>query len=246
MPPAARRSSKSPARSPARRAKSPARSPAKSPKSGGAKKLPPPEPLTWATGLRASFDRATNVLSTRSAFPPHSRAILSRPLSAYGLSPLAYTLVGVFTVIQNIYCPGALPFWPPRYAVPEAAFVVLQSSFSFMSDVVHIGHTSLWHPVDRNCALLLTAAQVLKFFVLMPRAAPLWACAAVWCGIVVGLACKIRATAASRAADFAGFARWHTLWHWCLPLTIGGYTAVAWQTYARSSVGLLPASVLGR
>ena len=157
MPPAARRSSKSPARSPARRAKSPARSPAaKSPKSGGAK-LPPPEPLTWATGLRASFDRATNVLSTRSAFPPHSRAILSRPLSAYGLSPLAYTLVGVFTVIQNIYCPGALPFWPPRYAVPEAAFVVLQSSFSFMSDVVHIGHTSLWHPIDRNCALLLTA-----------------------------------------------------------------------------------------
>jgi len=149
-------------------------------------------------------------------------------------------------VIQNIYCPGALPFWPPRYAVPEAAFVVLQSSFSFMSDVVHIGHTSLWHPIDRNCALLLTAAQVLKFFVLMPRAAPLWACAAVWCGIVVGLACKIRATAASRAADFVGFARWHTLWHWCLPLTIGGYTAVAWQTYARSSVGLLPASVLGR
>ena len=53
-------------------------------------------------------------------------------------------------------------------------------------------------------------------------------------------------TAASRAADFAGFARWHTLWHWCLPLTIGGYTAVAWQTFARSSVGLLPASVLGR
>ena len=114
-----------------------------------------------------------------------------------------------------------------------------------MSDVVHIGHTSLWHPVD-NCALLLTAAQVLKFFVLMPRAAPLWACAAVWCGIVVGLACKIRATAASRAPDIAGFARWHTLWHWCLPLTIGGYTAVAWQTFARSSVGLLPASVLGR
>ena len=121
-----------------------------------------------------------------------------------------------------------------------AAFVVLPT-FSFMSDVVHIGHSSLWH-VDRNCALLLTAAQVLKFFVLMPRAAPLWACAAIWCGIVVGLACKVRTTATSRAADFAGFARWHAVAAGAL--AIGG-TAVIRQTFARSS-SASSASVLGR
>ena len=184
--------------------------------------------------LRQASRPLTMVLNTNSALPASFRPYLSDWATWYGLSPLWYTSIGFLALAQALVCPGSMPefhfsnFWSPRAALVEACLTISQGAWSFLSDVKNVSQPSIFHPMDRICAISLVLVQLLKFFILFPHMMSAAEKAWVWSALIIGLFCKVMGSRATTKNMPHAFAKWHTRWHSIMPAMIGSYLALRW------------------
>ena len=182
---------------------------------GAAAKGPKPDtPKPGANLLKHALYMITiGIFNKASTVPPKWRKDLKPPFTAYALSSLFYSVVGIMTLVQTIYCPLAIPGWSVTYSMPEAVLVTLAGLWSYWSDVIAIGTTSIAHPIDRFSAVALTGLQVFKFgFMLLPD---MDAIDMAWTGITLTLAivCKMADYKAMQSKSISFYRRSHFWWH---------------------------------
>lgn len=160
--------------------------------------------------VHALYMVTVGVFATRSTVNPKWRPNLTQRFTAYALSSLFYSAAGIICLLQLVWCPLASPpGWPTRYSIPEAVLVTLQGVWSYWSDVVAIGTTSIAHPIDRFSAVTLTFFQFYKFGIL------LWPAMdtpdKVWTSTTLAFAvvCKMADYHAMRANDISLYRRSH-------------------------------------
>ena len=179
------------------------------------KKPKPDTPKPGANLLKHALYMITiGIFNTASTVPPKWRKDLKAPFTAYAISSLFYSFVGLTTLLQTIYCPLAVAEgWPPSYSIPEAVLVISQGVWSYWSDVIAIGTVSIAHPIDRFSAVALTALQVYKFgFMLLPYMDTI---DMVWTGVTLILAiiCKMFDYKAMQSKSVSFYRRSHFWWH---------------------------------
>ena len=186
-------------------------------------------PHPWTSVLQVGRI-VTNITNRNSLVPAKWRAQLSQPATLYGMSPVAYTLLGLHELTQAACCPRSLPgestaILPVR---TEAILLIAQGVWSFMSDVRNIGRPSLFHCIDRFSAVCLFGVQLLKF---STAALPLWELLFVWCSLAVGFYCKVMSSRAIVAGSASSYAHWHLCWHWSLPFLMLSYHLYRWHAF---------------
>lgn len=182
-------------------------------------------PLLRHTARMVSY----GALSRKSSIPEAWREHLARPRSAYAWSSFMYTLVGLQSLLLWTSCPAAVSEWPQRIARPEAVLVTLQGIWSFYSDVLYVGLYSSFHTVDRLSALTLTGFQILKFGIVLPWSMSLYELAWVWCGLALGIHCKLRGYRAVIDSSVHSFRIWHIAWHCSFPITFLAFHGYRWH-----------------
>ena len=101
--------------------------------------------------------------------------------------------------------------------------IFLNGGLSYMGDVATWGRWSWWKAADVLFAVSNTLLQMVIValaalgLATFPPASPL----TLGVSVAIALACKSRAQAARQRGDCLGFLRWHSAWHYSLPLGAG-------------------------
>ena len=131
-------------------------------------------------------------------------------------------------------CPDAFPpSWPTSYARFEALCVTLQGFFSYWSDVMCIGRTSIAHPIDRCSAQALIFLQFYKYILCLRPF--LGAAELLWCSttLAIGMVLKFGDYYAIKTNDMPLFEQSHTWWHVTLPFGLGSHILYLWSECGR-------------
>ena len=137
----------------------------------------------------------------------------------YWVSPFAYCLAGGLLALRPEPLERGLPLFPWRCT---ALSVVSNGFLSYMADVESFGcrGPNRWKAVDRVFATTNTLLMCVVVL-LSVRGHSHFAPRSVTClgsGVVAGLFCKLRGSAALVRSDRDAYLLWHSLWHYTLPL----------------------------
>ena len=135
----------------------------------------------------------------------------------YRASPFAFCAAGGLLVLRPEPLERGLPLFPWRCT---GLAIVINGFASFMGDVETWGRPSAWKFADRVMATTNTVLQILVVVLGCSGYAkfPVESVACLGTGVGVGLFCKHRGSVAFERGDCEAFLRWHSAWHYVLPL----------------------------
>jgi hypothetical protein len=142
----------------------------------------------------------------------------------FQLSCAAFTFGGIWAclhtdaVIAWLATPtGAWPYFSRTFYYGQGVVLIAQGLLSFASDVIYEDVRSIVHPMDRVMAIVLTAAGAYtEMNIMLYGHLPVWLRVAMGTVLVLGLGCHLRAKYAIVHHDYAGYVRYHTLWHFAI------------------------------